>query len=166
VKRTTKFIGLRYHVIALVIALTGIFGCTDPDPEAAFRAGDYETSFKQWLERAEKGDVKAQNYVAIHYHMGLAIKQDHKAAVEWYQRAARAGNADAQRNLGTMYQLGLGVAQDRLRAYAWYYAAAERGHPKARDYLKLMANQLTPNQIAQAKRLLAEELVDRKAGDS
>ena len=98
--------------------------------------------------------------------MGLAVKQDHKAAVEWYQRAARAGNADAQRNLGTMYQLGLGVAQDRLRAYAWYYAAAERGHPKARDYLKLMANQLTPNQIAQAKRLLAEELVDRKAGDS
>jgi TPR repeat protein len=135
-------------------------GCGMNDPRAAFAAGDYETSFRQWLVAAENGEGEARNYVGIHYHLGLGVERDYKTAVHWYWLAAEVGNADAQRNLGTMYQLGLGVSQDKMRAYACYSAAARLGHPRAWVYIETMANQLTANQVMEAKQLASAMLED------
>jgi len=140
--------------------------CSSHDPLSAFAAGDYSTSLSLWIERARRGDHEAENYVAIHYHLGLGVGRDLPAAASWYRRAAEGGNADAQRNLGTLYQHGLGVPEDKVRAYAWYHAAVLSGHPRARVYIESMTNQLTANQIMKAKRIartLVPEPADPKA---
>ncbi len=144
-------------IVGICVSLSG---CKTNDPRVAFADGDYQSSFRQWLLAAENGESEAQNYVGIHYHLGLGVERDYKTAAHWYRLAAEAGTGDAQRNLGTMYQLGLGVSQDRVRAYACYSAAARLGHPRAWAYIETMANQLTANQVMEAKRLASAMLED------
>ncbi|ULA64638.1 MAG: hypothetical protein LZF86_160038 [Nitrospira sp.] len=59
--------------------------------------------------------------------------------------------------LGTMYELGEGVIQDYVQAHKWYNLAGANGEtvyaPKRRD---LLAQRMTPAQIAAAQRLALE----------
>ncbi len=65
---------------------------------------------------AEKNVVEAQFILATMYANGRGVKQDVKAAVEWYRKAAEQGYARAQCNLGTMYAKGHSVKQDHTEA--------------------------------------------------
>ena len=56
-------------------------------------------SFNLFHEQATKGDTEAQNYLGIHYSLGLSVERDYKKAHEWYKKAAKAGNPYAQRNV-------------------------------------------------------------------
>ena len=86
----------------------------------------------------------------------LGVGQDHAKAVQWYQRAAEQGYAAAQHNLGFMYLAGRGVAQDTLRAHMWFDLASRRGLEAAREGRDAAASELTPDQIAEAQRLVRE----------
>ncbi|MCC7410632.1 MAG: sel1 repeat family protein [Gammaproteobacteria bacterium] len=152
----------RLRLLCLGLACVIAFGCgRRTDPEAAFRRGDYETAFSLWQPRAAAGDPVAQNYLGIHYQLGLGVDRDATAAARWYRRAAVAGNADAQRNLGTLYQLGLGLPKDNQRAYGWYHFAADQGNRVAQAYIVAMTGVLTPNQIVQAREMIRLELQAR-----
>ena len=99
----------------------------------------------------EKGDyVKAAHYFRI-----AAEKNDVWSTV-------------AQYNLGVMYDKGQGVPQDYVQAHMWFNLAASRLPPgtdratavKNRD---ILAEKMTPAQIAEAQRL-AREWKPKKEG--
>ena len=69
---------------------------------------------------------------------------------------AQCGDAHAQSDLGYRYITGQGVAQDLARAYFWFGIAHTGGvgfPPRERPSL---SKRITPEQIAEAERLMAE----------
>ncbi len=138
-------------------------GCPAADlPEAAFSQGSYAHSLASARSLAERGQPAAANLVGIHYYLGAGVARDFATAAQWFERAARDGDADAQRNLATLYLRGWGVRQDDFLAYAWFSEAAERGNSRARAYLGVMGDALTPNQIVKARRALDGEIGQRR----
>ena len=55
---------------------------------------------------------------------------------------------DHQFNLGLMYANGEGVPQNNLRAYIWLSVAAAQGDENARTNRDIVADRLTPEQLA------------------
>jgi hypothetical protein len=144
-------------VIVILGPATG--GCGGgTDPHVAFARGDYASAYGQWQIRAAGGDVEAQNYLGVHHQLGLGVKRDAAVAAGWYREAARRGYADAQRNLATLYRTGLGVPVDNQLAYGWYHYAALQGNPIAQNFIAVMTDDLTPNQMDQARRRVRTEL--------
>jgi len=69
---------------------------------------------------------------------------------------AQCGDAQAQSDLGNLYTTGRGVEQDFARAYFWYGIANTGGvgvPPRDATYL---SGRITPEQIAEGERLMAE----------
>jgi TPR repeat protein len=130
--------------------------CTESnDPKVLFDAGNYEESFPLWAALANKGDSFAQNYVGIHYYLGLGIGRNYKEAKEWFEKSAIQGLPDAQYNLAVMYENGQHVKQDYTTAAMWYSIAIELGNEKARRRMQglLDEHKLFPNQYNRAKEL-------------
>ena len=90
------------------------------------------------------------------YAEGMGIPQVDAEAVKWYRLAAEQGIAKAQLNLGTMYYEGQGVPQDHVQAHLWYDLAAAQGNDTARKNREMVAEKMTPAQIAEAQRLARE----------
>ncbi|MCG3201820.1 MAG: hypothetical protein NFCOHLIN_01690 [Gammaproteobacteria bacterium] len=143
--------------------LISIGGCgqSSAGAEAAFQRGDYATALEIWRKRAEEGDAVAQNYLGVHYQLGLGVQQDYAEAAKWYKQAAENGNPDAQRNLGTMYYLGHGVPQDNGLAYGWYYVASRNGNPKAEEARQSMMGEMTPSHCKLSEQRIKAYLVSK-----
>ena len=162
--------------LALIVALcTGFtLGLTAPawagfeEGEAAYNRGDYATAIREFRPLAEQGDAYAQFNVGFMYSEGEGVPQDYAEAVKWFRKAAEQGHAGAQVSLGRMYGEGLGVPQDYLRAYAWYDLAASRfsGFDRAVKHRNLVAAEMTPAQIAEAKKLAQEWKEKHKSGEA
>jgi len=58
-----------------------------------------EGLFRVQLAMAEKGDVRAQYYVAEMHEQGLGTRQNLGEAFKWYEKAAEKGDAWAKRKL-------------------------------------------------------------------
>ena len=97
----------------------------------------------------------AQSNLGVIYAKGRGVPQDYTEALKWYRRAADQGDADGQLNLGGMYYKGLGVPKDYVLAYMWLILAARQdaNFVEARD---VIAEKLTPDQLAEAQRLASE----------
>jgi TPR repeat protein len=143
--------------------LVHLGGCgqSSAGAEAAFQRGDYATALNMWRERADEGDAVAQNYLGVHYQLGLGISQDYAEAAKWYVQSAENGNPDAQRNLGTMYYQGHGLPQDNGLAYGWYYVASKNGNAKAEEARQSMMDEMTPNHCRLSEKRIKEYLVSR-----
>jgi len=90
------------------------------------------------------------------YATGLGVTRHPATAAEWYRRAAGQDHMLAQIRLGFMYRRGEGVARDLVQAYLWAaLAARQESHlQKVADALRqALAAEMTPAQIAEAKRL-------------
>ena len=87
-------------------------------------------------------------------------EQDHIEAVRWYRLAAEQGVAKALYNLGVAYLEGFGVPKDDVEAYKWLSLSASRQTgPEREDAATArdrVAQQLTPDQRAEAQRLARE----------
>ncbi len=135
---------------------------------------------------AEQGDAWAQYNLGVMYTGGEGVPQDDAEAVRWYRLAAEQGHADAQSELGVSYRIGEGVPQDYVQAHMWLNLAASRmtgeiqetavrvgdphdprpldkqirGRRAALDltntYLRLVADELTPDDLSDAQRLARE----------
>ena len=55
-----------------------------------------------------------------------------------------------------MYKNGHGVVQDYVTAHKWWNLAAAQGDEDARKKRDLVAQEMTPDQIAEAQRLARE----------
>ncbi|OGT35159.1 MAG: hypothetical protein A2W28_02040 [Gammaproteobacteria bacterium RBG_16_51_14] len=144
---------MKFLIVITVLSLH-LGACSkQTDPQVAFDNGDYETSFRIWKGQAEAGDIRAQNYVGIHYYMGYGTPRNYDMAMQWYERAAGAGELHAQRNLGLMYETGQGVDRDFEKAFVWLYAAHRQGNKNADGALDTLVNKLSPNNQMQLKKV-------------
>ena len=93
------------------------------------------------------------------------MPQDYAQARQWYEKAAAQGHALAQNNLAELYYAGLGVPQDYVRAYLWVSLAAVHmkgdERKQAEENRDDVARRMTPEQIAEAKRL-TQQCMERK----
>jgi len=126
------------------------------DGLAAYDAGRYAETARIWGELAEEGDVMAQLGLAGLYRQGLGVPRDLAEAARLYRQAARQGNDDAQINLARLYAEGAGVPHDPVRAYKWFGLAAAKGRDWAKARQDELAEQMTPEQIAKAERLIEQ----------
>lgn len=84
-----------------------------------------DTEMRDLINKAEKGDVDAQNNLAHRYHFGIKVEQDDKEAFKWLLKAAEQGCGSAQENTANMYLTGKGVEQDDKQATYWFEEAAK-----------------------------------------
>jgi hypothetical protein len=113
------------------------------------------------LERARNGDTDAQFELGKNYETGrIGLTKDSSQAQYWYRKAAEQGDAYAEASLGILFNFGKGVERDYAQAYMWYERAAMHAQGGNRDSIVEMrdgiAENLTPKQITEAKRLARE----------
>jgi len=126
------------------------------DGLAAYDAGRYAETARIWGELAEEGDAMAQLGLAGLYRQGLGVPRDLAEAARLYRQAALQGNDDAQINLARLYAEGAGVPRDPVRAYKWFGLAAAKGRDWAKARRDELAETMTPEQIAEAERLIEQ----------
>src|SRR5690606_36045972 len=97
----------------------------------AYQRGWFLTAFSLALQRAEKGDARAQTLLGVLLSRGLGVKQDLAAAADWYRLAGDAGDPEAQYALGQFYLDGTGVKQDAAKAAGLFRKAADAGQAVA-----------------------------------
>ncbi len=124
--------------------------------EEAYDLGNYATTLKEWRVLAVQGDASAQQSVGSMYYYGDGMPKNYAEAAQWYLLAAGGGNASAQFWLGWMHAWGRGVPQDNVQAHLWHTLAAAQGHEQARKAVDLLAEIMTPAQLADAQRLARE----------
>ena len=147
--------GLRALTIMLALAYSANAASLE-DGLAAYVQGNFAMALKLWQPHAEQGHAEAQNNLGVIYANGRGVPRDDVEAVKWWRKAGEQGNAVAQFNLGVSYRTGWGVPQDYISAHMWLSLAAEAGYetaPKIRDQL---AKRMTPDQIAEAQRMVRE----------
>ena len=113
--------------------------------------------------RFRANEVRLQ-LAALAYNLGnlrrrLGLPQRIKS-VKWYRMAAELGHANAQFLLGVRYGKGQGVPRDYVQAHMWVNLAASRSQGEDLEKFatgrELLAEQMTPDQIAEAQRLARE----------
>jgi len=103
-----------------------------------------------WLWMVSINDAKANAVMAAY------IQGDYQSALREFRPLAEEENAVAQNNLGGMYYNGQGVAQDYVQAHMWFSLAAAQGNESARWNRDIVEEKMTPEQIAEARRLARE----------
>ena len=121
---------------------------------------DYHKAIEWYRKAAEQGYAEAQYNLGGMYLNGLGVSQDFKEAVKWFRKVAEQGFPYAQNNLGVMYANGQGVPKNFIQAYAWFDLAASQGDDGGAENRDMVAKQMTPNEIADAKEL-ARAYADR-----
>ena len=154
------------RTLGLVVLGLASFSCEDYRADKAYTHGDYSKTVKELHALAEYGEARAQYDLGLMYDQGQGVPQNNKEAMRWYYLAAEQGEAKAQYNLGLMYANGQGVPQNYSEAYFWVDLAAKQGNEHAIEARSVLAGKMTPEQMAEAKRLghAREGLVDRNKG--
>ena len=110
-----------------------------------------------WLEAAaQNGEVTAQINLAVAYEFGVGVEKNDGEAARWYKKVAAEGNPTAQRYLAQKYSVGSGVTQDYTIAHMWWNLAAAAGDFVSIKNRDIVAEKMTPQQIAEAQKLARE----------
>jgi hypothetical protein len=104
-----------------------------------------------YRKAAEQGYLQAQYHLGRMYYNGDCMGRNLGEAAKWMQMAAERGFPDAQRVFGRMCFNGDGVSRDRVTACMWTMLASSRGNGEANSFLRLMASELTPEELNMAK---------------
>ncbi len=122
-----------------------------------YAMGDYDKSYLEMRSLAEQSNHKlAQYYLGVMYANGQGVEQDYNTAAKWYRKSAEQAVAPAQYRLGELYMNGQGLPRDSEFAYAWFSVAAEADHKDAKQALDDVIETLSPEELAEAKKLSAE----------
>jgi len=79
-------------------------------------------------------------------------RADYRTAINMARLLAEAGNADAQYLLAMAYMDGHGVGKDLVESYKWYELVVRGGDAGAELDRDDVASQLSPDQLAEAKK--------------
>ncbi len=93
----------------------------------AVRSGHDADALSIFKPIAEKGDPKAQYWMADIYENGLGVKRDMPTSLKWLTKSASQGFMPAQRHLGGLYLRGDKTLQDFGLAQTWLSKAAFAG---------------------------------------
>lgn len=117
-------------------------------------ARDYSQALKWYRLAAMQGHPYARFNLGVMYATGQGVSQDYREAEKWVRLAAEQGLPVAQFNLGMMYLKGDGVRRDEVKAYRWLSLAATQGDSQASSVLNRVEEDLSPEQIAEARRFI------------
>jgi TPR repeat protein len=92
--------------------------------------------------------------LAVMYATGEGVEQDYTRARELYEQAVDAGGSHALKNLAGMYARGEGVEVDLVHAYVLVATAEQLGDQEAAEMRQTLEADLTPEQLAAAKKKL------------
>jgi len=115
---------------------------------------------------AEQGDANSQFFLGLAYDSGRGVPQDRTEAAKWYLLAAEQGAAGAQNNLALLYANGWGVPRNYLLAHMWCNYAVGNGVEEAIELLLSLEDDMTPEQIEEAKRMLNERIAARRSAEN
>lgn len=118
---------------------------------AAFQRGDYATVLKILRPKALAGNPSAEHNLGFMYEKGYGVPRNPATAASWYEKSANQGYPAGQLALGRLYFEGVGIQRDLVEAYKWMYLAG-RGTAKAFQYLNVIGNMLTYDQMSEAMR--------------
>ncbi|NQU59746.1 MAG: sel1 repeat family protein [Rhodospirillales bacterium] len=108
-----------------------------------------------WFRKAAvQGDKRSQFSLARILRKGLGLPKNEAEALIWYKKAAEAGHGKAQLSLGFIYEKGQGTTKDIVQAYKWYALAAKKGVKGTAERRDKIAKGLTPDQLAQVKKII------------
>lgn len=119
-------------------------------------AQDHIEAANWYRKSAEQGSDLGQMSLADTYYYGQGNPQDFMEAAKWYRKAAEQGLNVTQDMLGSMYFKGEGVQQDFIKAHMWWNLAAIGGLKNAAINRDIVAEKMTPAQIAEAQKLARE----------
>jgi len=124
-------------------------------------------SAARWYRRAaEGGSASAQYNLGIFYQFGKSVPQDPAEAARWLRMAAEQGHGRAQNNLSTFYFTGIGVPRDPVEAWKWLTLSSDglkgKGHEIALENRAAIEREMTPDQIAEARRRVEDWRARRK----
>ena len=113
---------------------------------------------RQLTERAARaGNRIAMHDLGLYYADGLGgVDRDIETALSWFEKAAERGVVDSQYNLGVLFESSPEVPRDALASFVWYSIAASQGDQVAASRKPILEKDLTPEQLEQAKRRLAQ----------
>lgn len=126
-------------------------------------AQDYGQAAHWFRAAAELGHAEAAFTLGLMHRKGEGVAKDDAEAASWYRRAAELGHGEARFTLGAVTEEGRGVERDSVRAYAWYSLAEDSGVPLGGVLRQRLARRMTPEQIAEARRLAEEWRAGPKA---
>src|SRR5215471_7646787 len=113
---------------------------------------DSDLAIKWFRAAAVQGDSEAQFFLGAMY---LLPQKDVAEGLKWIRLSAEQGEQDAQFLLGKAYLKGQNFAHDAVQADMWLRLAAAHGGEFYQSQLAEAERQMTPDQIAQAKALVA-----------
>lgn len=87
---------------------------------------------------------------------GHGLPQDYQEALRWCGLAADQGHGRAMFMIGRLYHMAHGMPQDFVRAHMWYNLATANGYGEAKKWRDRLADDMSPNQIAEAQKLARE----------
>ncbi len=96
-------------------------------PETKMQLRQKPLPLPDLTERAESGEVWAQNRLGERYLQGIEAPQHFGKARQWFTRAAQQGYGPAMLELAELFAHGKGGPQDLENAYLWYSLAAANG---------------------------------------
>ena len=154
--------------IGLLLTVGTVWAGPLEDATVANKPGDYATALKTFQSLAAQGNAEAQNNLGELHARGQGAPKDYSQARQWYEKAAAQGHALAQNNLAELYFAGLGTTQDYVRAYLWVSLAAVHmkgdEQKQAEENRNDVAGRMTPEQMAEAKRLTQQCLAQKFKG--
>ena len=121
-------------ILACLILSLVLSGTMSALPHSA-QAADYETGIQAFMAKDFAG-----------------------AARELLPLAAQ-GDARAQYAAGVLYQKGQGLTQNLPLAWYWYSKAEAQGHDKAAKAREQLETEMSADDLAQARQILADEMV-------
>ena len=124
-----------------------------------FLPKDHNLSLQWYLRAAEQGKPEAQHLVCLKYYFGEHIIQDHSAALQWCLLAAEQGHLSSQMQLAVMFSKGVAIRRDIVKAHMWSNIASALGFGAAGSYRDLLADRMSPEQVADAQ-VMAKQWMD------
>jgi uncharacterized protein len=125
-------------ILLLLAGLAAGTGCSRSEHPSAAQPPPAALDLTSLKERAERGEVDAQQTLGDAYAAGRGVAPNYTEAAKWLTKAAEQGNAPAQYGLAQLYEAGQGVKQSYADALLWYRKAADQGHAGAQYGLAVL----------------------------
>ena len=158
--RTGKTQPMRKWILAVLLLVPALSWGGQEEAVEAYRTGDYPAALTQFQALAAEGDPMAMYYLGIIYDRGFGVPVDLAEAAKWFEKSAARGDSLSAYHLGKMAETGKGVPKDPVAAHKWLSISAQKA-PNERDAtytrrdIRKLERSMTPEQIAQAKELVA-----------
>lgn len=114
---------------------------------------DYAKSIEWYTKSADQGNSMAQHNLGLIYNKGHGVPKNLEKAFGLYWKSAQQGEVKAQAKLGVCYYEGEGVKQNIVLAYVWYKISLENGYTLVSAAIPLLEQEMSPEQLKEAKKL-------------